>query len=139
MRGISAILILLILSTASATRTLGTGRLSRILERNNLLVAPTHPDVLAMVMNTNKYRLKVDRGVGLPQSFPASYGIKTKSGDQEARGAMTPTCRFKDLSKCPRNAWFSRSLPVRETEESFSDKIGRKLIEQGVLQALAFD
>ena len=137
MRGIFAILILLFLSTASSTRKMGTGKMSRILERNKLLIAPTHPDVMARNMNMNQYRLKRGWGVELPHSFPVSNIIKTKSGHEERTGAMTPPCSFKDHSKCPRYAWFSRSLPVKETEEYFSDKIGRKLIEQDVLQALA--
>ena len=67
----------------------------------------------------------------LPEGF-----LKTNSGHQEGRGVMTPTCWFKHHSKCPRKAWFSRSLPVKESEESDWDKIGRKIVEQGVLQAL---
>ena len=134
MRGIFAILILLFLITSATTSKSGTGRMKRILKRNNLLIA--NSDVFAM---NRRYHLRGSSGVVLAHSFPLSYGIKTKSQNQEGRGVTTPTCWFKHHSKCPTNAWFSRSLPIKEAEESVWDIIGQKIIEQGVLQALALD
>ena len=145
MRGIFAISILLFSITSATTSKTRTGRIRRIspnpsssqsptLERNSQLIG--HPDLLAM---NRRYRLRGSSGVALFHSFPRSYGIKTKSGLQEGRGAMTPTCWFKHHLNGPRNAWFSRSLPVKEAHKSVWDIIGRKIIEQGVLQALALD
>ena len=85
-------------------------------------------DVLAM---NRRYNLRGSSGVVLTNV------IKTKNRNQE--GVTTPPCRFKYHSKCPRNAMFSRSLPLKEAGESEWDKIGRKIIEQGVLQALDLD
>ena len=145
MRGIFAINILLLSIPSVITSKSRTGRMNRVspslrvspgpfLERNNQLIA--HSDVLAM---NRRYHLRGISGVVLAHSFPRSYGIKTKSGHQEGRGSMTLTCWFKHHSKCPRNAMFSRSLSLKEAGESEWDKIGRKIIEQGVLQALALD
>ena len=127
MRGIFAILILLFFKTAAATSKSGTERKSRILERNTLLTTPQ--DELAM--GRRYYYLRGSSGVVLANV------IKTKNRNQE--GVTTPPCRFKYHSKCPRNAWFTRSFPVKEAEESVWNIIGRKIIEQGVLQALALD
>ena len=140
-----AILILLFSITSAKTSKSKTGRMDRIspspspspspsqspstsliLERNNQLIA--HSDVLAM---NRRYNLRGSSGVVLTNV------IKTKNRNQE--GVTTPPCRFKYHSKCPRNAWFTRSFPVKEAEESVWNIIGRKLIEQGVLQALALD
>ena len=96
MRGIFAILILLFLATAATASKYRTGRRSKVLERNNLLIA--HPNEVAM--DTRYYR---SGSSGLPVVFP-----------------------------------FSR-LPGKEAEESFLDIINQKIIEQGVLQALAVD
>ena len=153
MRGIFAILILMLSITSATTSKSRTKRMRRfspspslnpspsprqspgpILKSNNLLIA--HSAVLAM---NRRYHLRGSSGVVLAHSYPRSYGIKTKSGHPEGRGVMTQTCWFKHHSKCPRNSWFSRSLPVKEAEESDWDMIGRKIIEQGILQALALD
>ena len=153
MRGIFAILILLFLIKSATTCKIGTGRMSRIspspssisspspspspsptLERNKQLKG--HPGLLAM---NRKYHLRGSSGVVLAHSFPRSYGIKTKTVHQEGRGVTTPTCWFRHHLKCPRNDWFSRSFPVKEAKESVWDIIGRKIVEQGVLQALALD
>ena len=134
MKGILAILILLFWGTAAASSE--SGRISRILERNKLLVAPQDESA----QNRRYYQLRGSSGVVLAHFMPFLYGIKTKNGHQvTGRGGRKPTCWFKHHSKCPRNAWFSRSLPVKESEESFMDRIGQKIVEQGVLQALAFD
>ena len=144
MRGIFAILILLLSITSATTRKTRTGRMSRspspslspspTLERNKQL--KRHLGLLAI---NRKYYLRGSSGVVLVHSFPRSYAIKTKIGHQEGRGVTTPTCWFRHHLKCPRNAWFSRSLPVKEAKKSVWDIIGRKIVEQGVLQALAFD
>ena len=151
MRGIFAILILLLSITSATTSKSKTGRVSRInpspspspssrqsrspsLERTNLVKA--HSDELAM---KRRYHLRGISGFVLAHSFALSYDNKTKIRHQKGRGVMTPTCWFKHHTKCPRNAWFSRSLPVKEALESVWDVVGRKIIEQGVLQALALD
>ena len=144
MRGIFAILILFSIPSVITSKS-RTGRMNRVspsprvspghfLERSNQLIA--HSDVLAM---NRRYHLRGISGVVLAHSFPRSYGIKTKSQHQEGRGFTTQACWFKHHSKCFRNALFSRSFPVKEAEESLLDIIGRKIIEQGVLQALALD
>ena len=137
MRGSLAVLILLFWARATSK----SGRISRILERNKLLVAPQDESAL----HRRYYQLRGSSGVVLAHFFPFLHGIKTKtktkSGHQQTgRGGTKPIFWFKHHSKCPlRKAWFSRILPVKESEESFLDRIGQKIVEQGVLQALAFD
>ena len=119
---------------AAATSKSGTGRISRTLGRNNLLIA--HSAVLA---KSRKCHLRASSGRALTHFFPFLYGVKNKSRHQDGRGVTTPTRRFKHHSKCHRNERFSRSLPVKEAEESDWVKIGRKIIKQIVLQALALN
>ena len=64
-RGIFAILVLLFLATAATTSKYRTGRMSRVLERNNLLIA--HPNEVAM---DRRYYLRGSSGV--PVVFPFS-------------------------------------------------------------------
>ena len=105
--------------------------MSKIMERKNQLIA--HSDVLAMNKN---YHFRASSVRALAHLFPFSYVFKTKSR-KEGRGVLSPNCRFKHHSKCPRNAWFLGTFHVKEAEESEWGRIGRKIIEQGVLQALA--
>ena len=148
-RGMFTILIILFLSTAAATSKSGSNL--RNLERNHPPKAPSSVSSLAFpaaatstsdTRGVDRILERNNRLIGHLDNrryyfFPFSFGSKTNSGHQEGRGVRTPICWIMHSSKCPRNAWFSRSLG--ESEESFSDIIGRKMIEQGVLQALALD
>ena len=106
MRGIFAILILLLSITSATSSKSRTKRMRRfspspslnpspsprqspgpILKSNNLLIA--HSAVLAM---NRRYYLRGSSGVVLAHFSPLSYGIKTNSGHQEGRGVMTQTC-----------------------------------------------
>ena len=75
----------------------------------------------------------------VPFSYvPISHVFKTKNR-KGGRGVLSQACRFKHYSKCPRNTRFLGAFHVKEAEESDWVRIGRKIIEQGVLQALALD
>ena len=99
------------------------------MDRNTLLTTPQDE----MATGRIYYSLRGSSGA------PFLYGSKSKSRHGQGREVKRLTCWFKHHSFCPRDAWFSRILPEKETEESLSDIIGLKLIEQGVLQALALD
>ena len=117
MRGIFAIPILLLLVTAvaaaasAAASRSGTGRMSRALETNNLLLA--HQDQLVL---GKRYYMRGSSG--------RPFHIKTKSRFQKGRKVRTKS---------------SSSLSLNEAMKSLLDKIRQKMIEQAVLQALALD
>ena len=100
------------------------------MEKNKLKIA--QPDY-------RRFHLRGSSGVVFAHFLPRSFGIKNKSRRQEGRGVTTPGCWFKHVFRCPRDARFVRSLPLKEAEKSVWDIIGQKIVEQGVLQALALE
>ena len=156
MRGIISILVLISLGTAALTVKSGSKGNLRNLKRNNSLIAPSSVSSLTFPKEaTQKFRTEQMSPFSyvpfsyvpfsyvpfsyVPYSYvPFSHVFKTRNR-KGRRDVLSPACRFKHHSKCPGNARFLRTFHVKEAEESEWVRIGRKIIEQGVLKALALD